>query len=107
MTDTKREDELKKIPAQRGPSDLPPGKFRSISMDEIDSLQVDRNGRLYWDGKPVEVSRRLTFCQSVGAFLVGTFVVIGSGGSFLQGWRAFHDLAGRMGWYTFAVAFVP
>jgi hypothetical protein len=28
-------------------------------------LQVDRNGRLYWDGKPVEVSRRLTFWQSV------------------------------------------
>jgi hypothetical protein len=29
-------------------------------MDEIDLLQIDRNGRLYWDGKPVEVSRRLT-----------------------------------------------
>jgi hypothetical protein len=24
-------------------------------MDEIDLLQVDRNGRLYWDGMPVEV----------------------------------------------------
>jgi hypothetical protein len=66
MTDTKREDELKRIPAQSGRSDLPPGKLRSISMDKIDLLQVDRNGRLYWDGKPVEVSRRLTFWQSVG-----------------------------------------
>jgi len=66
MTDTKREDELKRIPAQSDRSDLPPGKLRSISMDEIDLLQIDRNGRLYWDGKPVEVSRRLTFWQSVG-----------------------------------------
>ena len=49
-------------------------------MDEIDLLQVDRNGRLYWDGKPVEVSRRLTFWQTVGAFTVGTFVVIGGVG---------------------------
>jgi hypothetical protein len=107
MTDTKREDELKRIPAQSGRSDLPPGKLRSISMDKIDLLQVDRNGRLYWDGKPVEVSRRLTFWQSVGAFMVGTFVVIGSVGSFLQGWTAYHDLACRMGWYMFAVACVP
>jgi hypothetical protein len=83
---------------------LPPSKLRSISMDEIDSLQLDRNGRLY--GKRVEVSRRLTFWQSVGAFIVGTFVVIGSVGSFLQGWTAYHDLACRMGWYTFAVACV-
>ena len=105
MTDAKREDKLN--PAQSGRSDLPPGKLRSISMDEIDTLQVDRNGRLYWDGRPVEVSRRLTFWQSVGAFLVGTFVVIGSVGSFLQGWTAYHDLACRMGWYTFAVTCVP
>jgi sulfoxide reductase heme-binding subunit YedZ len=53
------------------------------------------------------VSRRLTFWQSVDAFIVGTFVVIGSVGSFLQGWTAYHDLACRMGWYTFAVACVP
>jgi hypothetical protein len=105
MTNTKREDKLN--PAQSGRSDLPPGKLRSISMDEIDTLQVDRNGRLYWDGKPVEVSRRLTFWQSVGAFIVGTFVVIGCVGSFLQGLTAYHDLACRMGWYTFAVACVP
>ena len=40
MTDAKREDKLN--PAQSGRSDLPPGKLRSISMDETDSLQVDR-----------------------------------------------------------------
>src|ERR1700730_6212609 len=107
MTDTNREDELKSILAQSGRSDLPPGKLRSISTEEIDLLQVDRNGRLYWHGKPVEVSRRLTFRQFVGAFIVGTFVVIGSVGSFLQGWTVYHDLACRMGWYLFAVTCAP
>jgi hypothetical protein len=33
--------------------------------------------------------------------------VIGSVGSFLQGWTVYHDLACRMGWYTFAVTCVP
>jgi hypothetical protein len=54
-----------------------------------------------------EVSRRLTFWQTVGAFTVGTFVVIGGVGSFLQGWASYHDWACRMGWYTFFVTCVP
>ena len=105
MTD-KREEELKRIPPLRSQTHSP-GELRSISMDEIDLLQVDRNGRLYWDGKPVEVSRRLTFWQTVGAFTVGTFVVIGGVGSFLQGWASYHDWACRMGWYTFFVTCTP
>ena len=36
MTDTKREDELKKIPAQRGRSDLPPGKWTFGSRSTSD-----------------------------------------------------------------------
>jgi hypothetical protein len=70
MTD-KREEELKRIPPLRSQIQSA-GELRSISMDKIDLLQVDRNGRLYWDGEPVEVSRRLTFWQTVGAFTVQT-----------------------------------
>jgi hypothetical protein len=44
MTD-KREEELKRIPPLRSQTHSP-GELRSISMDEIDLLQVDRNGRL-------------------------------------------------------------
>ena len=54
MTD-KQEEELKRIPPLRNQTHSP-GVSRSTAMDEIDLLQVDRNGRLYWDGKPVEVS---------------------------------------------------
>src|SRR5580693_10429054 len=102
----KREDGFKGIPPLSGRSDQPEA-LRSISEDEIALSEVDRRGRLYWDGKPVEVSRRLTFWQTVGAFTVGTFIVIGSVGSFLQGWTVYHDLACRMGWYTFAVTCAP
>ena len=102
----KREDRFKGIPPLSGRSDQPEA-LRSISEDEIALSEVDRRGRLYWDGKPVEVSRRLTFWQTVGAFTVGTFIVIGGIGSFLQGWASYHDLACRMGWYTFGVACVP
>jgi hypothetical protein len=106
MTDSKREEELKRIPPLSGRSDLPQG-LRSISMDEIDLLQVDRNGRLYWDGKPVTVSRTLTWRQTLGTLILGTFVVIGGVGSFLQGWVSYHDWACRMGWYTFSITCVP
>jgi hypothetical protein len=56
MTD-KLEGELKTIPPLRSQT-RSPGELRSISMDEIDLLQVDRNGRLYWDPAlaPVEFS---------------------------------------------------
>jgi hypothetical protein len=53
------------MPPLSGRSDQPE-TLRSISEDEIALLEVDRRGRLYWDGKPVEVSR-LTFWQTVGA----------------------------------------
>jgi hypothetical protein len=61
---------------------------------------VDRDGRLYWDGTPVEVSRRLTGWQTLGAFVVGLFIVIGSVGSFAQGWSVYHDWACQVGWPT-------
>ncbi len=43
---------------------------------------IDNDGRLYWDGKPVEVRRRISMSrgQVIGAFIIGMFVVIGAGG---------------------------
>jgi hypothetical protein len=90
----KREDEFRRISPLSGRFDQPDG-LQSISGGEIASMKVDRTGRLYWDGKPVPVKHRLTFWQTVGAFTVGTFIVIGAIGSFLQGWASYHDLVGR------------
>jgi hypothetical protein len=79
-------------------------ELHSVSLEELESFQVDKEGRLYWKGKPVEISRRLTKWQTVGAFVVGFFVVIGGIGSCTQGWVSYNDLACRAEW---SVAICP
>jgi hypothetical protein len=41
-----------------------------VSLEELDVLGVNRQGRLYWDGIPVQVSGQLSSWQSIGAVLV-------------------------------------
>jgi hypothetical protein len=41
-----------------------------VAWEELDVLGVDRQGRLYWDGIPVQVSGQLSRRQSIGAVLV-------------------------------------
>ncbi len=50
-------------------------------MTDLSRLSIDHDGRLYWDGKPVEVRRRISMsrAQVVGASIVAAFVVIGRG----------------------------
>jgi hypothetical protein len=85
---SRRDEELERIPQVR------PRKkegLRTISLAEADVFQVDDTGRLYWDGKPLEYSRRLTKWQTLGAFLVGAAVVLGAAASAVQAyesWRA-------------------
>ena len=49
-------------------------------MTDLSRLSIDHDGRLYWDGKPVEVRRRILMsrAQIVGASIVAAFVVIGA-----------------------------
>ena len=39
-----------------------------VSLEELDVLGVDRQGRLYWDGIPVQVSGQLSRWQSIGVY---------------------------------------
>jgi hypothetical protein len=47
---------------------------RTISIDELDGLQIDDDGRLYWRGRSVLLERRITlrgfelFLASAAAF---------------------------------------
>jgi hypothetical protein len=66
-----------------------PSGVRPISMQGLGLLGLDDNYRLYWDGKPVEMKYRLTFWQTIGAFVVGTSVVVGSIAAVVQAWTAF------------------
>lgn len=63
------------------PKDVAP-----ISYGDMDRLGVGPDGRLYWDGKPVEVQRRLRFSrlQTVGALIVGLAAVVGGIGTGLN-----------------------
>ena len=79
----------------------PQGRNRHpVDMTDLSRLSIDRDGRLYWDGKPVEVHRRIMMsrAQIVGASIVAIFVVIGALGAALQGTVAARDWACRLGW---------
>jgi hypothetical protein len=71
-----------------------------VDMTDLSRLSIDRDGRLYWDGKPVETHHRLSMSrrQIVGAIVVTAFVMIAALGAALQGSMAAHDWACRMGW---------
>jgi hypothetical protein len=71
-----------------------------VDMTDLSRLSIDRDGRLYWDGKPVEVRRRISLsrAQVVGASIVAAFVVIGAIASAIQGAVAARELACRFGW---------
>ncbi len=61
-------------------------------MEGLGLLGLDEHYRLYWDGKPVEMRYRLTFWQTIGAFVVGAFVVLGSVATGVQAWVALKGL---------------
>ena len=48
-----------------------------LAAADLSRLSIDNDGRLYWDGKPVEVRRRIQMsrAQVVGASVVAAFVV--------------------------------
>ena len=66
-------------------------------MTDLSRLSIDYDGRLYWDGKPVEVRRRISMSQAqvVGASIVAPFVVIGALASAVVAAREF---ACQFGW---------
>jgi hypothetical protein len=73
-----------------------------IGVADLSRLAIDNDGRLYWDGKPVEVRRRILMsrAQVIGAGVIGAFVAIGAIGAAIQGSAAVRDWACRLGWTT-------
>ena len=54
MTEKSRDEELREVPLWVANRPWPKG-VRGVGMKELDVLGVDRHGRLYWDGHPIEV----------------------------------------------------
>src|SRR5437016_5661346 len=91
-----RDDELQRIPLQTIDKSKWPRHVRPIAIAESSGLGIDLDGRLYWNGKPVEIIGRrldLTWTQAVFGFLVAIFTVVGGIGAAAQGWAAYHDWA--------------
>jgi len=90
-------------PETAAPEPKPQGRNRHpVDMTDLSRLSIDRDGRLYWDGKPVETHHRFSMsrAQIVGASIVAAFVVIGALGAAVQGSVAALDWACRLGWTT-------
>jgi hypothetical protein len=82
---------------------------RPVGAMDLTRLSIDDNGQLYWDGKPVEVRRRLTLSrgQVVGTALIALFIVGGALSSGIQAAATVHDWACRAGWASGCVAADP
>lgn len=76
-----------------------PAGVRPISYEGIGLMGVDGEGLLYWDGKPVEVRRRLnlSFWEKTFAVAVGFFTILGGAGAVAQGWAAAHQWSCQIG----------
>jgi hypothetical protein len=93
-----REEELRRVPLQAIDKSKWPKNVRPIAMKESNGLGIDNDGRLYWNGKPVEIVGRrldLTNTQAVIGLIVAFFTVLGALGAVAQGWAAYHDWACR------------
>lgn len=83
------------------PPPAPQGRNKHpVDMTDLSRLSIDRDGKLYWDGKPVETHHRLSMSrrQIVGASIATALLAIGAIGAALQGTAAARDWACRLGW---------
>ena len=83
------------------PEPKPQGRNKHpVDMTDLSRLSIDHDGRLYWDGKPVETHHRFAMSrrQILGACLVAAFVAIGAIGAAIQGAAAARDWTCWLGW---------
>jgi hypothetical protein len=78
------------------------------SMD-LSRLSIDNNGHLYWDGRPVEVRRRVALSggQILAAMIIGLFIIIGGIGAAINGSAAAFEWGCKLGWIRGATCTSP
>jgi hypothetical protein len=79
-----------------------PENVKMVSMKGIGLLGVDDQHRMYWDGHPVEIRRRLdlTGGQTLFAWATLVAVVIGALGTVTQGVDAGFDFGCKLHWWS-------
>lgn len=84
-------------PAAADPlSDAP----RPLDISDLSRLMIDRDGRLYWDGRMVETQHRfaLSSRQTAAAVLIAAVLTLGALGAVIQGAAAARDWVCWLGW---------
>jgi hypothetical protein len=102
-----REDELRRVPLGKIDKSKWPKTVRPIAMSEADGLGVDGAGRLYWDGKPVEIIGQrldLTKGQFGVAIAVAVFTFLAALATCVQAAVSYHDWACKTDWPSSGVA---
>ena len=97
----KREEELKRVPLQTIDESKWPANVRQIAMSETGGLGVDRDGRLHWNGRPVEIVGQrldLTKTQTAVGIVVAALTLVIALATVVQAAVAYHDWACRTGW---------
>ena len=94
-----REQALKDVPLYVSDSENWPSGVRSVGIDELDNLGIDRNGVLYWNGRVITVEKRLTlsFWQKAWAVLVTGMALLVSISTIFQGLAAYSPWACTIG----------
>ncbi len=97
--DTPRLEERQPEPAPAETPEIGRNVHPVAAMD-LTRLSIDNDGRLYWDGKPVEVRRKLMMsrAQVVGTSLIAFLLLVAAAGAAIQGSAAAHDWACKLGW---------
>jgi hypothetical protein len=97
----RRTRDLRDIPVRAIDRSKWPKGIRPIAMGEADGLGIDRDGRLHWHGKPVEIVGQrldLTRTQALFAIIVAVATILGMAATCVQGWVTYHDWACKVDW---------
>lgn len=70
----------------KAPAPWPDG-VAPVGVEDLDRLGIDAQDQLFWDGRRIEIRRRLdlTRLQKLAAILVTLFAVLGGIGGFFSG----------------------
>lgn len=100
---------LEKPEPQAATEAVPGRNEHPVTAMDLTRLSIDNDGRLYWDGKPVEVRRKLMMSrgQVVGASLLASVIVAGAISSAIQAAETAHTWACRAGWASLCATTAP
>jgi hypothetical protein len=75
-----------------------PKNVKSMSWQGIGLLGIDEENRPYWDGRPIEMRRRLelTFWQTLLAWVIAAATVVGAIGVVVLALNAGYDLGCKL-----------